>query len=78
MTVLKFFLALLEQPAIVLGVVALIGLIAQKKSGSEVFSGTVKTALGYIVLSAGSGLIVQYILPFVNSLLFGSLIKHSA
>lgn len=66
MTVLKFFLALLEQPAIVLSVVALIGLIAQKKSGADVFSGTVKTALGYIVLSAGSGLIVQYILPFVS------------
>lgn len=66
MTFLKFFLDLLEQPTVVLGVVALIGLIAQEKSGSEVFSGTVKTALGYLVLSAGSSLIVSEVLPFVG------------
>lgn len=65
MAVLKFFLALLEQPAVVLGLVALIGLIAQKKKAQDVFSGTVKTALGYIVLSAGSSLLVTEILPFV-------------
>ncbi len=66
MSVLNFFLELLETPTIVLAVVALIGLIAQGKKFPDVFSGTVKTALGYLVLSAGSSLLVTEILPFVG------------
>lgn len=69
MAVLNFFLDLLKTPTIVLALVALVGLIAQGKKFPDVFSGTVKTALGYLVLSAGSGLIVTEILPFVG--LFG-------
>lgn len=66
MQVLKFFLALLQTPAIVLALVAMIGLILQKRGFSYVLSGTVKTALGYLVLSAGSSLLVTEILPFVG------------
>ena len=66
MAVLNFVLELLKTPTIVLAVVALIGLIAQKKSTPDVISGTVKTALGYLVLSAGSSLLVTEILPFVG------------
>ncbi len=66
MQALNFFLELLKTPAIVLAVVALIGLIAQKKKASDVLSGTVKTALGYLVLSAGSSLLVTEISPFVG------------
>ena len=69
MSVLNFFLELLKTPTIVLALVALIGLIAQGKKFPDVISGTVKTALGYLVLSAGSSLIVTEILPFVG--LFG-------
>lgn len=63
---LDFILNIMETPAIVLGLVALIGLLLQKKSVGQVFSGTVKTALGMLVLSAGSSLIVTEILPFVD------------
>ena len=63
---LSFLINILETPAIVLGLVALIGLVLQKKSAGQVFSGTVKTALGMLVLSAGSSLIVTEILPFVD------------
>ena len=66
MTVLNFFLELLKTPTIVLAFVALVGLIAQRKKFPEVLSGTVKTALGYLVLSAGSSLLVTEILPFVG------------
>ena len=66
MAVLNFFLELLETPTIVLAVVALVGLLAQKKKAADVLSGTVKTALGYLVLSAGSSLLVTEILPFVG------------
>lgn len=63
---LEFIIEVIRTPAIVLGLVALIGLVLQKESGSTVFSGTVKTALGMLVLTAGTGLIVQEILPFVD------------
>ena len=56
----------METPAIVLGLVALIGLLLQKKDAGQVFSGTVKTALGMLVLSAGSNLVVSEISPFVD------------
>lgn len=66
MAVLNFLLDLLETPTIVLAVVALLGLLVQRKSAANVISGTVKTALGYLVLSAGSSLLVAEILPFVD------------
>ena len=63
---LEFLLNIIKTPAIVLGLVALIGLLLQKKSVGEVFSGAVKTAIGMLVLGAGSGLVVSEILPFVD------------
>ncbi len=66
MNVLNFLLDLLQTPAIILALVALIGLLVQKKSAASVISGTVKTALGYLVLSAGASLLVTEILPFVG------------
>ncbi len=63
---LNFLIDLIETPAIILGIVALVGLVLQKKKASEVFSGTMKTSLGMIVLSAGSGIIVSEISPFVS------------
>lgn len=63
---LSFLLELMQTPAIILGFVALIGLITQGKNFGEVFSGTLKTALGMIVVGAGASLLVGEILPFVS------------
>jgi len=63
---LDLALSLIQTPAIVLGFVALIGLIIQGKNAGQVFSGTVKTAIGMILVSAGAGILVTNILPFVN------------
>jgi PTS system ascorbate-specific IIC component len=70
---LNFILQIFKTPALILGFVALIGLILQRKSAGQVFSGAVKTALGMLVLSAGAGLIVGEILPFVT--LFSEVFK---
>ncbi|MDW6092716.1 PTS ascorbate transporter subunit IIC [Vibrio rhizosphaerae] len=48
----------LSEPSVLVGVIALIGLIAQKKSVTECIKGTVKTILGFIILGAGAGLVV--------------------
>lgn len=66
MIVLNFVIEVMKTPALVLAIVALIGLALQRKSGAQIFSGTVKTALGLLILTAGAGLIVTAILPFVT------------
>ena len=47
------------QGAIFLATIAMIGLILQKKSFSEVVRGTFMTAIGYMVLNVGTGLITD-------------------
>lgn len=55
---LKFMLDILSVPAILVGVVALVGLVVQKKSAAEVVKGTIKSIMGFIVLGGGAGIVV--------------------
>ncbi|RWZ51328.1 PTS ascorbate transporter subunit IIC [Halobacillus fulvus] len=50
---------ILGTPAILVGLFALIGLLAQKKNSSDVVSGTLKTVMGFVILGAGANVIVQ-------------------
>ncbi len=54
----------LVEPAILVAFISLIGLLAQKKSLSECIKGTAKTAIGFIILGAGAGLIVSSLRDF--------------
>ena len=49
----NFLVEFLSTPTIVMGIVALIGLVAMRNSPSTVITGTLKTILGFLVLSAG-------------------------
>ncbi|WP_010280774.1 PTS ascorbate transporter subunit IIC [Bacillus timonensis] len=60
------FAEIITTPAITLGLVALIGLLLQKKGLSGIIKGTVKTILGVLILGAGAGLIVTSLLPFAT------------
>lgn len=55
---LKFILDILSVPAVLIGIVSLIGLIAQKKSAADTVKGTIKTVMGVLVLSGGSAVAV--------------------
>jgi len=63
LSVLNLILEIFKTPALILGFVAFLGLLLQRKKAGQVLSGTVKTALGLLVLSAGAGFIVSEILP---------------
>ncbi|HHF3262745.1 PTS ascorbate transporter subunit IIC [Vibrio alginolyticus] len=56
----------LSEPAVLVGLIALIGLITQKKPVTECIKGTVKTILGFIVLGAGAGLVVTSLGDFAT------------
>jgi PTS system ascorbate-specific IIC component len=61
---LKAFISIITTPAITLGLVALLGLVLQRKKAPEVIKGTVKTILGLLILSGGAGIIVDNLIPF--------------
>lgn len=62
-------------PTFMLGIIALIGLALQKKSASDVISGTVKTMVGVLVLFAGVDLLVNAMSPLAT--LFGKVYSSS-
>jgi ascorbate PTS system EIIC component len=53
MSVLDFVIQLLKTPAILIGLVAMLGLIFMKKSFTQILLGTVKTILGFLILNLG-------------------------
>ena len=59
MDILRFFMSdIVGTPAILIGLIATLGLLLQKKSFSEVVSGGVKTAAGYLIFQGGAGIVV--------------------
>jgi len=62
--VLNFIQQVLSTPAIFVGLIALLGLALQKKDPQTLVKGTIKTILGFIVLSSGAGVIQTAIIPF--------------
>lgn len=61
---LDFFTSFLSTPAFIIGLVALIGLLAMRRSASDVIKGTLKTILGFMILQAGAGIVVDSLVPF--------------
>ena len=54
----------LTQASITIALIAMMGLLLQKKATGQVISGTLKTLLGFQVLSAGSSIIVGSLIYF--------------
>ena len=69
--ILKLVMDILSQPAVLVALISLVGLIIQKKSVSDIIKGTTKTFLGFIVISAGAGVIVNSLDPF------GKMFEHA-
>ncbi|HEB4875202.1 TPA: PTS ascorbate transporter subunit IIC [Kluyvera ascorbata F0526] len=54
----------LGTPAILVGLFSLIGLLLQKKAFSDVISGTLKTIMGFVILTSGAAIIATTLTTF--------------
>ena len=69
---LDFIVNILSTPAILVGLLALVGLVLQGKAIEEVVKGTLKTIVGFLVLSAGASF-----LQSGSLLAFGELFNYA-
>lgn len=63
-----FVFQVLDKAPLFLGLIALIGLILQKKKATDVIDGVIKTIIGIIVLSVGSGVLLKALFPIMKQL----------
>lgn len=72
MSFFKFLMYdVLSVPAVLVGLVALVGLLAQKKSATDCIKGTIKTIMGFIILGAGAGVVIGSLNHFSEMFQFG-------
>ena len=60
---LTLIVDILKVPSILVGLIAMIGLLVQKKPATDIVKGTIKTILGFLVLGGGAGLVVNSLAP---------------
>ena len=68
--ILEFLRDVLSQPALLIGIMSCVGLIALKRPFHKIMTGTLKPILGYLMLAAGAGVIVSNLDPL------GKMIEH--
>lgn len=61
---LDILVQIFSQPSILVALIALVGLILQRKPAADKMRGTIKTFVGFLVLSAGAGVVVEALDPF--------------
>ena len=61
--ILSFLTEIFSQPAFLMGLIAFVGLVALRSPGNKLLTGTLKPILGYLMLSAGAGVIVANLNP---------------
>ena len=62
-SLLGFFNDFLSQPALLMGLMSFVGLVALKRPGHKIMSGTLKPILGYLMLGAGADFITANLNP---------------
>lgn len=63
---LNTIISLMRTPPMFIAMIAMLGLILQKKSGSDIIKGTVKTFIGMVILTQGVTILSTSIAPLSN------------
>ena len=71
MGILEVIKDILSEPAFLMGLIAMIGLIALKKPAHKVMTGTLGPILGYLMLAAGANVIVTNLDPLSQMIQHG-------
>ncbi|MEQ6378517.1 PTS ascorbate transporter subunit IIC [Bacillaceae bacterium S4-13-56] len=61
---IDLLVSILSNPSIIIALIAGLGLIALRKSTSDIIKGTLKTLFGFLILQQGAGIIVNSLIPF--------------
>lgn len=69
--IIKLLVDIASTPAFLVSLIALIGLLLQRKNASDIVKGVIKTFVGFLVLSAGADVVVGSLAPF------GSMFEHA-
>ncbi|MGL5405268.1 MAG: PTS ascorbate transporter subunit IIC [Propionibacteriaceae bacterium] len=69
--ILDFLQSIASTPAFLVALIALLGLVLQRKSAGDTIKGTIKTFVGFLVLGAGADVVVSSLTPF------GELFQHA-
>ncbi len=68
MSIINFLInQIFREPALFLGIIALIGLLIQRKPISDTLKGTFKTVIGVVILTQGTSILVNSIAPMSNA-----------
>lgn len=62
--ILKILVDFLSKPAVLVGIIVLVGLLLQKKPLDAIIKATLKAMVGFVVISAAAGVIVGSLEPF--------------
>lgn len=62
--IINFIVSVVSTPAILVGLIACLGLVLQHKPGTKTLEGTVKTFVGFLVLTSGAGILSGALTPF--------------
>ncbi|MFI5804677.1 PTS ascorbate transporter subunit IIC [Streptomyces sp. NPDC051561] len=65
----------LSQPAYLIGIITAVGLIALRKSAGQIVGGAIKATLGFLLIGAGAGLVVNSLAP-LGEMIQGSTGAH--
>ncbi|WP_341778550.1 PTS ascorbate transporter subunit IIC [Levilactobacillus sp. HBUAS70063] len=68
--VINFIVSIVSTPAILVGLIAMLGLALQKKPGTKTLEGTIKTFVGFLVLTGGAGILQGALTPFASMFKF--------
>lgn len=67
---LNIFQSIATTPALLVGLIALLGLLLQKKSATDVIQGSIKTFAGFLILTGGAGILSNALTPFAKMFKF--------